>query len=73
MTYDVFTYLANLPPGIDEFITEMPDGNYTIYLEASNTREQWESSYLHALKHIEEYDFQKTDAQEIEYKAHLGG
>lgn len=68
---DVYTYLADLPPGINEFICENPDGSYTVYLKANNTQEQWEKSYRHALKHIEEYDFQKFDVQEIEYYSHL--
>lgn len=70
MTYDVYTYLAHLPPGINEFITECPDGSYTVYLEVNNTREQWVKSYEHALEHIRRYDFEKYDVQEIEYDTH---
>ena len=71
MTYDVFVRLANLPPGINEFITEDPEGNYNIYLNAKNTQEQWEASYIHALKHIEDYDFEKYDVQKIEKTARV--
>ena len=70
MTPSVYVYLANLPPGINEFITEGPDGSYTVYLEANNSQEEWEKSYKHALKHIENYDFQKTDVQTVEFEAH---
>ena len=67
---DVYTYLAHLPPGINEFITECPDGGYTVYIEESLSKEEMERSYLHALKHIERYDFEKHDVGTIEMSAH---
>lgn len=70
MIPNIYVYLANLPSGVNEFITETPEGDYTIYLSASNTQEQWEKSYKHALKHIEQYDFEKRNVQEIEYSSH---
>lgn len=68
---DVYTYFAELPPGIHEFITENPDGSYTIYLDINENREQWLQSYEHAIEHIKNYDFEKHNIQEIEHDAHF--
>lgn len=67
---DVYVYLAHLPPGINEFITECPDGGYTVYIEESLAHEEMQRSYIHALEHIKRYDFQKHDVQVIECEAH---
>ena len=60
----------NLDHGIHELITLNKDGSYTIFLNARDSRERQVMSYYHALGHIENRDFEKSDVQEIEHEAH---
>ena len=59
-----------LPNQIKECVTENADGTYTIFLSSALDQEARLAGYLHALKHILNNDFEKTDVQEIEAKAH---
>lgn len=55
---------------IHEIVTPNPDGTYSIFLNARDCREKNMESYLHALGHIMNDDFDKFDVQEIETEAH---
>lgn len=68
---NVFTYLVDLPDGINEFVRPCQDG-FTIYIDARLDNIQRQEAYRHALRHIQNDDFSKTDVQEIEYEAHKG-
>lgn len=66
---DIYTYLVKLPDGINEVV--MPCfGGYTVYIDSRLTREKQIRSYQHALGHIINHDFEKSDVQEIETEAH---
>lgn len=55
---------------IPEQINQNDDGGYTIFLNSRLSYETICSSYLHAIKHIQNNDFEKSDVQEIETAAH---
>lgn len=46
------------------------DGSYTILINAKLSDQGRIEAYEHALKHIENEDFEKTNVQEIESAAH---
>ena len=56
--------------GIHEQITQNHDGSYTVFLNARDSTEMNRMSFVHALCHIHNNDFEKYDVQEIEYEAH---
>lgn len=65
--------LLDLPTTIYSFVRQNPDGDYTIVLNARLSAEDRARHYLHELKHIDEYDFEKeSSADEIEFYAHGG-
>lgn len=69
MTDEIYVYLVNLPPGINEAV--MPcAGGYTVYINSALTFEGRVNAYKHALWHINNRDFEKFDVQEIECDAH---
>ncbi len=53
-----------------EMVSINEDGNYTILINARLSYDGQLKAYEHAMKHIENDDFQKNDVQAIEYKAH---
>ena len=67
---DIYTYLIDLPPKVDETVTPCLDG-YTIYINRNLSPDRQIRAYVHALKHITHNDFEKADVQEIEANAHL--
>lgn len=66
---DIYTYLIPLPPGINEVVLPCL-GGYTVYIDSRLSQEKQIRSYQHALGHIVNQDFEKTDVQEIEKDAH---
>lgn len=68
MTADIFLYFVDLPEGIDEMVTPCLDG-YTVYINARICHERQLKAYRHALRHIREKDFEKSDVQGIEKNA----
>lgn len=70
MTPDVNVIIMDLPLPSKETVVPNEDGSYTIFINAKLSDEQRLKSYEHAIKHIEENDFSKTDVQTIEYVAH---
>lgn len=55
---------------IPEQIVKNKDDSYTILLNARLSREKQLEAYCHAMRHIENGDFEKDDVQEIETAAH---
>lgn len=53
-----------------EMVTGNEDGSYTIFINARLSYESQLEAYKHALKHINNNDFEKTDVQQIEAIAH---
>ena len=72
MTDDIYVYYVPLPDGINEAVLSCP-GGYTIYLNEKLSMAGMKRSYQHALHHIQNGDFYRTDVQEIENQAHKKG
>ena len=70
MTVETYTYLADLPDGINEMVCPCADGNYTIYLDARLDQAQRQRAYRHALRHIERNDFERENVDEVEAESH---
>lgn len=66
----VNVYIIDFPNSQKEMVVENEDGSYTILLNAKLSNEQQLKSYEHAMKHIKNDDFSKTDVQSIENSAH---
>ena len=62
--------VTNMDYQMHEMVTINHDGTFTIFLNARDSRERQLVSYLHAVKHIENDDFYKSDVQKIEHEAH---
>lgn len=69
-TMDEYVYLIPLPGRIRETVSYNADGSHTILIRDDLPREEQLKAYAHARRHIEEYDFEKADVQEIEAEAH---
>jgi hypothetical protein len=69
--YDIQIRILDFPTTkVTETVTQNADGSYTIFLNSRMTQERQLESYLHAMRHITNNDFEKTDVQEIESEAH---
>ena len=66
---DVYVYLTRLPDGISEMVSPCADG-YTVWLSDRLGSVEQHDAFRHALSHIENRDFERTDVQEIESQAH---
>lgn len=53
-----------------EAITENEDNSYTIFINRNLSDAKRLKAIQHALEHIKEKDFEKSDVQEIEAKRH---
>ena len=65
----VYTYVVDLPTGINEAVMKCADG-YTIYISAALSMEGRARAYRHAMKHINSDDWNKFDVNQIEVDAH---
>ena len=70
MQLEINTKLMNMDVLIPEHIIKNNDGSYTIILNARLSHERQLEAYEHALKHIQNGDFEKNDADKIENDAH---
>ena len=68
--YDIFVHIMNLPGSAEEAVTENEDGTYSIFIDAQLSPEGRRQAYDHALRHINNFDFEKENVQIIEYQAH---
>ena len=66
---DVFVYFNPLPDGVNEMIAPC-DGGYTVLIDPRQSHDGVERSYRHALKHINNDDFEREEVQQIEADAH---
>lgn len=55
---------------VHEAVTMNEDGSYSIFINSRLTAERQRYEALHALFHILKNDFEKSDVQEIEARAH---
>lgn len=55
---------------VKETIVKNEDDSYTIFIDASLSSEEQRNAFKHAMKHIIGNDFDKEDADNIEYNAH---
>lgn len=69
---DIYVYLIDLPCKVHEIVSPCANGDYTIYINARLGYGERVKAYNHALWHIEHNDFERTDVEEIERKAHEG-
>lgn len=63
--------LLNMDTKIPDHLVKNADDSYTIFLNARLSQESRVKSYYHALRHIQEQDFEKQNVQDIEIQAHL--
>lgn len=56
----------------NEIVTQNADGGYTVIINADLCQRKQKEAYRHAMKHIRENDFEKSDVQTIEADAHEG-
>lgn len=66
---DVFVYLVDLPSHVQEMVVPCVDG-FTIYIDSKLDEACRFDAYIHALYHIRNGDFEKSDADSIEQDAH---
>ena len=55
---------------VKETIVKNEDDSYTIFIDSSLSSEEQRNAFAHAMKHIIGNDFEKEDADNIEYNAH---
>lgn len=67
---DVYVKLLNMDTAIKEQVFLNRDGSYTIILNSRHTHENQLLSYCHALSHIINRDFEKSNVDFIELEAH---
>lgn len=51
-------------------VVQNEDGSYTVLINAKLSQDGQLKAYQHALNHIENGDFEKSDVQSIEFQAH---
>lgn len=70
MTPDVNIFLVNFSAPGKEMVVHNEDDTYTVLINAKLSQDGQLKAYQHALSHIENKDFEKSDVQDIELKAH---
>lgn len=70
MTPDVNVFLIDFQASGREMVVSNEDGSYTILINAKLSQDGQLKAYQHALSHINDEDFEKTDIQSIEFRAH---
>lgn len=66
----IYTQVIDMDTSITEQVIKNSDDTYTIFLNARLSWERIMLGYYHALKHIQNEDFDKQNADDIEYKTH---
>ncbi len=67
---EINVQLLDMDTMIPEQLVKNSDDTYTIFINARLSQESRIKSYLHAISHIKNKDFEKFDVQEIEKDAH---
>lgn len=72
MTPVINTYLIDFHNGkVRECVTENEDGSYTVFVDASLSRDEQVEAYYHAVKHITRDDFNSDKSVgQIESECH---
>ena len=70
MKLDINTRLIYMDVLVGEQVIKNNDDSYTILLNARLSQERQLECYKHALLHINNEDFEKDNADEIECKTH---
>lgn len=55
---------------IEEQVIKNTDDSYTVLLNARLTHERQLEAYYHAIRHIQNNDYEKEDVNKIEFDAH---
>lgn len=55
---------------VNEMVTENEDGSFTIFVNSNLCESKRLKAVNHAIRHIKNRDFEKTDVQDIEASAH---
>lgn len=66
---EIYVYTIPLPYGVHDVVLPCADG-YTIYISDRLDKDHAQRAYNHAMWHIKNNDFEKTNLQEIEAEAH---
>lgn len=66
---DIYVYMINLPDGVKEAVVPCFLG-YTVYINQRLSYEARKKAFAHALLHIRNRDFEKSNVQEVESEAH---
>ena len=65
------TNIVDIPDTqVREFVTENADGGHSVFINARLSHSAQLKAYDHAMKHIENHDFEKDDVQRIEAEGH---
>lgn len=67
---DVNTYLINMDVLVSEQVVKNKDDSYSIFINAKLSYERQIKAYWHAMKHIKNGDFEKSDVDKIEKNTH---
>lgn len=70
MTPDVNIFLVNFSTPGKEMVIQNEDDSYTVLINAKLSQDGQLKAYQHALKHIDNRDFEKSDVQSIEFYTH---
>ena len=65
---DIYVYLVDMP--VNEAVCPCGAFGYTVYINTRLSNEARYRAFQHALRHIQNNDFEKTDIQQIEREAH---
>ena len=68
----ILVVLIPLNRDVKECVVPNADDTFTVFLNENISDERRLEAYKHALKHILNNDFGKTDVQSIEQDAHTG-
>lgn len=67
---NIYIYPVNLPTTVHETVVPCMSG-YTVYINDKLSFEQRQKAFAHALRHIQNHDFDREDSvQDIETQAH---
>lgn len=69
-TPDVNVFLIDFQAPGKEMVVPNEDGSYTILVNARLSQDERFKAYQHALGHINDGDFERSDIQSIEFHAH---
>jgi hypothetical protein len=67
---EIYVHIIDMEYGITEQVVKNEDNTYSVFLNARYSYEYHLWAYRHALKHINEKDFEEFDTQSIEHKTH---